>query len=214
MDYKIRKLKQNEVNVLNTFLYEAIFTPDGVDAPPYEIIKQPELQVYVTDFGKQKGDMCYVAETDDKIVGAVWVRIMDDYGHVDDETPSFAISLLKEYRNHGIGTKLMKRMLLELKKQGYKQASLSVQKINYAVHMYKNVGFSIVDENNEEYIMVCKSEFDRFKFPFGGASAQKTLKQCIKVIIIIVILIFFLVGSFIRYKIRLSNERDLQTPLF
>lgn len=214
MDYKIRKLKQNEVNVLNTFLYEAIFTPDGVDAPPYEIIKQPELQVYVTDFGKQKGDMCYVAETDDKIVGAVWVRIMDDYGHVYDETPSFAISLLKEYRNHGIGTKLMKRMLLELKKQGYKQASLSVQKINYAVHMYKNVGFSIVDENNEEYIMVCKLEFDRFKFPFGGASAQKALKQCIKVIIIIVILILFLVSSFIRYKIRLSNERDLQTPLF
>mgnify|MGYP000195389085 FL=1 len=100
MDYKIRNLKQNEVNVLNTFLCEAIFIPDGVDAPPYEIIKQPELQVYVTDFGKQKGDMCYVAETDDKIVGAVWVRIMDDYGHVDDETPSFAISLLKEYRNH------------------------------------------------------------------------------------------------------------------
>lgn len=34
--------------------------------------------------------MCYVAETDDKIVGAVGVRIMDDYGHVYDETPSFA----------------------------------------------------------------------------------------------------------------------------
>ena len=46
MDYKIRNLKQNEVNVLNTFLCEAIFIPDGVDAPPYEIIKQPELQVY------------------------------------------------------------------------------------------------------------------------------------------------------------------------
>ena len=101
MSYEIRELKQNELNVLNTFLYEAIFIPDGVDAPPYEIIKQPELQVYVTDFGKQKGDICYVAECDDKIVGAVWVRIMDDYGPVDDETPSFAISLLKEYRNYG-----------------------------------------------------------------------------------------------------------------
>ena len=43
---------------------------------------------------------------------------------------------------------------------------------------------------------------------------QKALKQCIKVIIIIVILILFLVSSFIRYKIRLSNERDLQAPLF
>lgn len=54
MDYKIRELKQNEISVLNTFLYEAIFIPDGVDAPPYEIINQPELQVYVTDFGKKK----------------------------------------------------------------------------------------------------------------------------------------------------------------
>ena len=43
---------------------------------------------------------------------------------------------------------------------------------------------------------------------------KKVLKRCIKVIIIIVILILFLVSSFIRYKIRLSNERDLQTPLF
>ena len=137
-------------------MYEAIFIPDGVDAPPYEIIKQPELQVYVTDFGEQIGDICYIAECDAKIVGAVWVRIMDDYGHVDDETPSFAISLLKQYRNYGIGTELMKTMLLELKKQGYKQASLSVQKINYAVHLYKKVGFNIVDENDEEYIMVCK----------------------------------------------------------
>lgn len=154
MDYRIRELEQNETSVLNTFLYEAIFIPDGVDAPPYEIINQPELQVYVTDFGKKKGDICYVAECDDKIVGAAWVRIMDDYGHVDDETPSFAISLLKEYRNYGIGTELMKRMLLELKKQGYKQASLSVQKINYAVQMYKKVGFTVIDENDEEYIML------------------------------------------------------------
>ena len=40
--------------------------------------------------------------------------------------------------------------------QGYKQASLAVRKMNYAVRMYKKVGFEIVDENNEEYIMICK----------------------------------------------------------
>lgn len=112
------------------------------------------MQVYVADFGTKKGDICYVAEIDSKIVGAVWVRIMDDYGHIDDETPSFAISLYKEYRGCGIGTELMKRMLLELRKQGYKQASLAVQKANYAVKMYKNVGFKTIDENEEEYIMV------------------------------------------------------------
>ena len=134
----------------------AIFIPEGVSAPPKDIINQPDLQVYVKDFGKNKGDLCLVAQVRDKIVGAVWVRIMNDYGHIDNETPSFAISLLKEYRNYGIGTELMKQMLTKLKLEGYKQASLSVQKMNYAVRMYKKIGFEIVDENDEEYIMICK----------------------------------------------------------
>lgn len=156
MDYIIRELKKEEINVLDTFLYEAIFIPEGVEAPSKEIIEQPELQVYITDFGKKKGDICFVAESDNQIVGAVWVRIMNDYGHVDNETPSFAISLLKEYRNYGIGTKLMKRMLDELRTSGYQQCSLLVQKKNYAVNIYKKVGFEIVDENGEEFIMICR----------------------------------------------------------
>lgn len=81
---------------------------------------------------------------------------MNDYGHVDNETPSLAISLFPEYRNHGIGTTLMKSMIELLKTEKYKQVSLAVQKANYAVNMYKNVGFKIVDENEEEYIMLCK----------------------------------------------------------
>lgn len=155
MDYKIRELKQNEIKILDTFLYEAIFIPEGVQAPSKDIIKHPDLQIYVSDFGK-KTDVCYVAELDGKIVGAVWTRIINDYGHVDDETPSLSISLLKEYRNLGIGTKLMERILSTLKEQGYKQVSLSVQKINYAVRMYKKAGFEVVRENEEDYIMVCK----------------------------------------------------------
>ena len=90
-----------------------------------------------------------------KVVGAVWTRIMNDYGHVDDDTPSFAISFYKEYRGQGTGTELMKEMLELLKTQGYKKASLAVQKANYAVRMYEKVGFEVVDENDEEFIMVC-----------------------------------------------------------
>ena len=156
MNYSIRELRQEENKVLDTFLYEAIFIPEGVPAPSQEIIDQPELLVYVKDFGEYQGDLCLVAEVNNEIVGVVWVRIMNDYGHIDDETPSFAISLLKEYRNYGIGTELMKQMLMKLKLKGYKQASLAVQKMNYAVRMYRKVGFEIVDENDEEYIMICK----------------------------------------------------------
>lgn len=151
----IRELKENEYNILDNFLYEAIFIPKGTEKPPREIINNEELQVYVKDFGNYKDDNCIVAELNNKIVGACWTRIMNDYGHIDDNTPSFAISLYEEYRGKGIGTKLMKTMLKLLKDKGYKRTSLAVQKDNYAVKMYKKVGFKIIDENEQEYIMIC-----------------------------------------------------------
>lgn len=156
MNYNIRKIREDEYKLLEDFIYEAIFIPEGVEPPPKTIINQPDLQVYIKDFGKEKDDICFVAEADDKVVGAVWVRDMHDYGHIADGVPSFAISLYKQYRNFGIGTQLMITMLDELKKRGYERTSLAVQKANYAVRMYKKVGFSIIDENDEEYIMVCE----------------------------------------------------------
>ncbi len=151
-----RPLQPSETELLKTFIYEAIFIPEGVEPPPFDIIFRPEIALYYDGFGNGSADNCIVAEVDGKVVGAVWTRIMNDYGHVDDQTPSFAISLLKDFRNQGIGTELMRRMLQLLKTQGYKQASLAVQKANYAVRMYKKVGFEIVDQNDEEFIMVCK----------------------------------------------------------
>lgn len=156
MNYNIRTILESEKSLLQDFLYEAVFVPEGVPAPPKSIINQPDLQVYLSDFGKKKDDIGLIAEVDKKAVGAVWVRIMNDYGHIDNDTPSFAISLYKDYRGLGIGTALMKEMLRILKDRGYKQASLAVQKANYAVKMYQKTGFEIVSENEEEYIMLCR----------------------------------------------------------
>ena len=49
----------------------------------------------------------------------------------------------------------MEEMLALLRKRGYKKASLSVQKENYAYRLYLKVGIGIVDDNEHEYIMVC-----------------------------------------------------------
>lgn len=152
----LRKINETEMDLLMEFLYEAIFIPKGAAPPAREIIDKPELKLYYENFGSKDADNCIVADDDGKVVGAVWTRIMNDYGHVDDDTPSFAISLYKEYRGRGIGTQMMKEMLELLRSQGYGKASLAVQKENYAVRMYKKVGFETVDENEEEYIMVCK----------------------------------------------------------
>ena len=156
MQAVLRELRKDETGLLKDFLYEAIFVPEGVEAPDRSIIERPELALYYKDFGSGPADNCIVAEADGKVVGAVWTRIMDDYGHVKDDIPSFAISLYKEYRGKGIGTMMMRQMLQLLKSQGYKKASLAVQKENYAVKMYEKAGFKTVKENDEEFIMVCE----------------------------------------------------------
>ncbi len=152
----IRKLRADETELLKDFLYEAIFIPEGVEPPERSIINRPELALYYEDFGNGPADHCLVAEAEGNVVGAVWTRIMNDYGHVDDGVPSFAISLYKEYRGQGIGTAMMQKMLELLRCEGWKRASLAVQKANYAVRMYETVGFKIVDENDEEFIMMCE----------------------------------------------------------
>lgn len=151
----IRKIRKEEYKLLEDFLYEAIFIPQGTEKPSRDIIKNEELQIYIKNFGSYKDDNCLVAESNNKVVGACWTRIMNDYGHIDNDTPSLAISLYEEYRGKGIGTKLMKSMLKLLEEKGYNKISLSVQKNNYALKMYKNAGFKIINENKEEYIMVC-----------------------------------------------------------
>ena len=111
MKYNIREMKKQERILLNEFLYEVTFIPEGMQAPKRNIINQPELQVDVADLEDKKDDICFVAEVEKIVIGAVWGRDMDDYGHVEEGIPSFAISLYKEYRGYGMGTEFMKKCL-------------------------------------------------------------------------------------------------------
>lgn len=156
MNYIIREMQSSEYLLLEDFLYQAIYQPDKTNLAPISIIEKPELQVYIKDFGKQKDDYCFCAVVDGKVIGAVWVRNINGYGSVDNDTVEFAISVYDEYQKMGIGTALMNKMIEHLEKLNYSKASLAVQKENYALRMYKKVGFEIVDENDQEYIMIHK----------------------------------------------------------
>ena len=155
MDYQIRPIRKEETPLLRDFLYNAIFIPEGVTPPPMSIVDDESLQIYIRDFGLLPDDRCLVAELNGKVVGAIWSRIVNDYGHIADDVPSIAISLYKEYRNQGIGTELLKQMLDLLKADGYKSVSLSVQKANYAMRMYQKAGFQTISQDAEEAIMQC-----------------------------------------------------------
>lgn len=152
MDVTIREIQEHEYPLLDHFLYEAIFVPEGVEPPPKTIIASPELQVYVAHFGEAKDDWGLAAEVGGQIVGAVWVRIMNDYGHIDKGTPSLAISLDKEYRGLGMGTAMMKEMLALLKAHGYKQVSLSVQKAKHAFWCANRLPYPITQKSFHAFL--------------------------------------------------------------
>lgn len=158
LSYVIRELLPSEIPVLEDFLYLAIFQRDETNPLPKSIIAEPALHVFIADFGQQD-DHCLLAETTDgQIIGAVWARILageiKGFGYIDAATPEFAISIRKEYRNKGIGSELMRAMLARLKSKGYQQCSLAVQKDNYAFKMYQKLGFRVIGESEEEYIML------------------------------------------------------------
>jgi ribosomal protein S18 acetylase RimI-like enzyme len=156
MDMIIRPLTKDKYPLLEEFLYEAFYQPDGEPKLAREIIYRPEIFLYIEDFGRP-GARCLAAEVDGRVVGAVWVRIFSGekrgYGTIDNKSPELLISIMQGYRSRGIGSALIKTMLEELRSEGIARVSLSVQKANPAERLYRSLGFEIVEELHEEYIM-------------------------------------------------------------
>ena len=153
---EIRSLKPEEIPLLEEFLYQAIFISQDLVPLPRSILKEPELEMYIKDFGQQPDDWALAAEVNGQLVGAVWVRIMKDYGYYDDQTPSLSISFLPEFRGQGLGQQLMTAMLDLLKAKDYPSVSLSVSKDNPAVGFYQRLGFVTVEEREDDYLMLCQ----------------------------------------------------------
>lgn len=156
---KIRPIESSDYVCLPEFLYQSIFIPEGIEPPPRSVINDPQIFVYIKDFGTQVGDLGVVAEQNGQVIGTAWTRIIPGYGHINENTPELAISILPEFRGYGIGTKLMKNLFEILKDKGYEQTSLSVQKDNPATKFYLNLGYKVTKEKldhvgNQDFIMV------------------------------------------------------------
>jgi len=156
---KARVMRESDYKCLPEFLFQAIFIPEGIVPPQRSIINDPEIFIYIKDFGMSQGDLGVVAEQNSRVIGAAWTRIIPAYGHPDDETPELAISVLPEFRGHGTGTKMMKKLFVLLRENGYKKTSLSVQKDNPAVRFYKRLGYKLSGERvdhagHEDFLLI------------------------------------------------------------
>ena len=153
MKHRIRDMNPAEFPLLEEFLYEAVFQTTESIPLPRDIVRRPELLIYIEEFGQRRGDVCLCAEADGQVVGAAWARLMQGFGYLDDETPELAMAVLKPYRGQGIGTALLCTLMERMGKTGFRALSLSVQKSNPALRLYRRAGFCVVRENDEELVM-------------------------------------------------------------
>ena len=154
----IQLVEEIESSLLEHFLYLTIYQRKGEAPPPKSIIYEREIFRYIQDFGREH-DRYLLAEIGGTPVGAVWVRLFPfdapGFGYFNDTTVELAISVEQAYRNRGIGTALLDAMMNLLKEHGYEKVSLSVQKENPAVALYRRLGFIVLQEKGDDYLMVC-----------------------------------------------------------
>ena len=142
---------------LRDALLKAIHNPEG-RALPSGILRDEGLARYHESWG-QEGDFGYVAvlEDTDEVVGACWCRLLKGenrgYGYVDDETPELSIAVWESYRGQGMGGKLLDRTIEKAVSMGYGGLSLSVQKGNRSIGLYKNKGFKALRLEDGAYTM-------------------------------------------------------------
>jgi GNAT superfamily N-acetyltransferase len=140
----IRPLTPDDAPFLWDALYHAIHVPPSEQAPPYDIVKQPELSRYVADWMSYPDDFGLAIEEAGQLIGAAWLRCWPSdkrgFGFIDEKTPELSMALLPEYRGRGLGTRLL-RQLLSAAEACYDAVSLSVSESNPARQLYERVGF-------------------------------------------------------------------------
>ena len=151
------KALTHQSKFLQEMMYEALFIPAGAPTPPREIIWEPNLSKYHMHWGRE-GDCGLIAEVNNEEVGAIWCRLFTvkdkSYGFVSPEIPEMVIALKAPFRNRGIGTKLISALHEILREEGTEGISLSVQKDNRAIQLYRRLGFKPVDQVGTAYTML------------------------------------------------------------
>jgi len=110
MDYVIHPLTAADEPILWEMLYQALRTSE--DAPPREIVRQPEYARHVEGWGRvgDTGFVAYDAEKKDELLGAAWFRLPPGEA-AETATPELAFAVKAGHRKRGIGAALLTQLV-------------------------------------------------------------------------------------------------------
>jgi len=156
--FKIRSLVKDESSYLRKMLFLAIYVPPGEDPPNINLLDTSELARYYENWGRF-GDLAMaLTHSKEDLIGACWIRLHKKsnagYGYVDDSIPEMNVAIIPKYRGLGLGTQLIGALLDSVKKEGFKKISLSVDRRNPAINLYKRLNFKEVKSGNNPTMLL------------------------------------------------------------
>jgi len=145
MNIELYFLRSSEHFIVKDLLHYAA----RLDESGKSLDDHPCLEQYHRNYGNYSGDIGVYAFVDNKVAGGAWVRmLLNGFGHVDTDTPELTIAVLPEYRNQGLGMKIMEQLINEVANI-YPQMSLSVYENNPATTLYERLGFVKIDGSEQ-----------------------------------------------------------------
>ena len=152
-----REINNTEIKFLKEMLYEALFVPEGQPSFPLSILNEPEISIYIDNWRQLPNDLAVVVEFNNELIGVIWGRTFQPpnvgFGFINSETPEICMAIKKEFRNKGIGTRLIEEISNRYAEKKIKTISLSVDKLNKAKNLYKRSGFTVIADDGTDLTM-------------------------------------------------------------
>ncbi len=145
--FSLRPAVQADGMFLGDMVVEAANWRAGAPRPKHQVLTSPEHSRYVSGWMRPTDAGFVAMDAGGAPIGAAWYRLMPrndpGFGYVGTQVPELIIGVRQIWRAHGVGRALLQSLAQQGRADGYARLSLSVERGNFAVTLYRSEGFAV-----------------------------------------------------------------------
>ena len=145
--FSVRAAVQADGAFLGDMVVEAANWRPGAALPKHQVLTAPEHIRYVSGWMRPTDAGFVALDRAGAPIGAAWYRLLPrsepGFGYVGTGVPELIIGVRSIWRAHGVGRALLQALAEQARADGYGRLSLSVERDNFAVTLYRSEGFAV-----------------------------------------------------------------------
>lgn len=145
--FRVRPATQADGAFLSDMVVEAANWSSGAARPKHQVMTSPEHGRYVAGWMRPSDAGFVAVDEQGDPIGAAWYRMLPrsdpGFGYVGTGVPELIIGVRPIWRAHGVGRTLLQRLSEHAAAAGFARISLSVERGNFAVSLYRSEGFAV-----------------------------------------------------------------------